>query len=42
MTIFGVLWQGRPTPVMEMMRKVVRQAVEVLVTGDDARLLLPA
>jgi DNA-binding transcriptional LysR family regulator len=41
MTIFGVLWQGRPTPVMQMMLKVVRQAVDALLKGEDASLMVP-
>jgi DNA-binding transcriptional LysR family regulator len=40
MTVFGVLWQGRQTPVMQMMIKVVRQAINALLDGEYVELLI--
>ena len=39
---FGVLWQGRCTPVLELMIKLVTQAALTLIKGEDPALFDPA
>lgn len=41
MPVFGVLWQGRPTPVVSGLIEIVRQATVELLRGEDPALLLP-
>jgi DNA-binding transcriptional LysR family regulator len=38
--VFGVLWQGRPTPVVNTFLQMVRQAVASIMEGEDPSLLL--
>jgi DNA-binding transcriptional LysR family regulator len=40
MPVFGVLWQGRPTSVVQALLDLVRRAVAELVGGGDSSLLL--
>jgi DNA-binding transcriptional LysR family regulator len=42
MPVFGVLWQGRPTPVVQGLLDLVRRAAADLVRGEDSTLLLPS
>jgi hypothetical protein len=39
--VFGVLWQGRPAPVVSGLLEIVRQATVELLRGEDPALLLP-
>jgi DNA-binding transcriptional LysR family regulator len=38
MTVFGVLWQGRRTPVLQTLIDLVRQAAEATLKGEDPAL----
>ncbi len=40
MTVFGLLWQGRRTPVMEVFLKIVQQEARKAVAGADPNLSL--
>lgn len=40
LTTFGVLWQGRRTPVMDALVKTLEQKARNLLEGEDASLLL--
>jgi DNA-binding transcriptional LysR family regulator len=42
MTLFGVLWQGRRTPLLDLMIKLVSQAADALLKGEDPSHFLPA
>jgi hypothetical protein len=39
--VFGVLWQGRPTPVVNGLLDLVRRVTAELFRGEDPPLLLP-
>jgi DNA-binding transcriptional LysR family regulator len=41
MPVFGVLWQGRPTPVVNGLLDLVRRVTAELFRGEDPALLLP-
>jgi DNA-binding transcriptional LysR family regulator len=41
MPVFGVLWQGRPTPVVNGLLDIVRRVTVELLRGEDPALLLP-
>ncbi len=40
LTTFGVLWQGRPTPVMDSLVAILERKSRQLLEGEDPRLLL--
>jgi hypothetical protein len=40
MPVFGVLWQGRPTPVVSGLLEIVRQVTAELFRGQDPALLV--
>jgi DNA-binding transcriptional LysR family regulator len=42
MPVFGVLWQGRPTPVVNGLLEGVRRATFELLRAEHPELLLPA
>jgi DNA-binding transcriptional LysR family regulator len=42
MTTFGALWQGRRTPILETMLKIISKAVHSLLQGEDSNLILSA
>jgi DNA-binding transcriptional LysR family regulator len=42
MTTFGVLWQGRRTPVLDSLIKVVGRAADILLDGEDPSLFIAA
>jgi hypothetical protein len=39
--VFGVLWQGRPAPVVNGLLDIVRQTTDELLRDEDPALLLP-
>jgi len=41
MPVFGMLWQGRPTPVVDGLLDIVRRVTVELFRGEDPALLLP-
>jgi DNA-binding transcriptional LysR family regulator len=41
MTTFGVLWQGRRTPLLDTVIKVVNRTAQALLQGEDPSLFLP-